>query len=135
MTFLYKTFNKKQTTQTLGAYARIPDLDVPSITLEDQYYVEKCLAEGLFAKILLTRHRDIKTQVVLKACHSEVVNLKDFAREFHYSYQLSHHPSIVNTYNVVFQTHDFFVFAMEYAPYADLAVYIGQYGISESCKF
>jgi len=135
MTFLYKTFNKNKPNNTLGAYARIPDLDVPLITLEDQYVVEKCLAEGFYAKILFTRHRDTKTQVVLKACHSEVVNLKDFCREFHYSYHLSHHPNIVNVYNVAFQTHDYFVFAMEYAPYADLAVFVGPYGIAEShCK-
>lgn len=133
MTFLYKTFNKKAP-QSLGVYAKIPDMDVPYIEMDEEYFVEKCIAEGFFAKIFLARHRDTKTQVVLKACHSEVVNLKEFSREFHYSYQLSHHPNIVNVYNVAFQTTEFFVFALENAPYSDLAVFVGPYGLSEASK-
>lgn len=134
MTFLYKPFNKKAP-QTLGVYAKVPEFDVPYYELEDQYYLEKCLAEGFYAKIFLARHRDTKTQVVLKACHSEVVNLKEFSREFHYSYQLSHHPNIVNVYNVAFQTSEFFIFAQEYAPYADLAEFVGPFGLAESSEY
>lgn len=134
MTFLYK-FKQKSASLNPGAYAKIPDLDVPYLSsLEDEYFVEKCLAEGLYAKIFLARHRATKTQVVLKACHSEVVSFRDFVREFHYSYQLSHHPNILNSYNVGAQTDEYYVFSQEYAPYSDLAVFVGPYGLPESCE-
>lgn len=134
MTFLYKSFNKKIVSQNC-VYQRVPEVEVPYVpNLEDDYFVEKCLAEGFYAKIYLARHKDTKTQVVLKACHSEVVNLREFAREFHYSYQLSHHPNILNCYNVAFQTDDYYIFAQEYTPYSDLAIFVGPFGLPESCK-
>ncbi|XP_063697645.1 serine/threonine-protein kinase meng-po-like [Culicoides brevitarsis] len=133
MTFLYKTLNKKIVAANC-VYQRVPDVEIPHVlNLEDDYFVEKCLAEGFYAKIYLARHKDTKTQVVLKACHSEVVNLREFAREFHYSYQLSHHPNILNCYNVAFQTDDYYIFAQEYTPYSDLAIFVGPFGLPESC--
>lgn len=58
---------------------------------------------------------------------------KDFVKEFHYNYQLSHHPKILSCYQVKFQTSEYYVFAMEYAPYGDLASHVGGSGIPESC--
>jgi serine/threonine-protein kinase SBK len=58
---------------------------------------------------------------------------KDFIKEFHYNYQLSHHPKILSCYQVKFQTKEYYVFAMEYAPYGDLASHVSGSGLPESC--
>jgi hypothetical protein len=58
---------------------------------------------------------------------------KDFVKEFHYNYQLSHHPKILSCYQVKFRASEYYVFAMEYAPHGDLASHVGSSGIPESC--
>lgn len=96
---------------------RIPDIDVPLMEIEREYNIEKMIAEGCFARILLVHHRPTNTKVVLKAVHAELTSLKEFIKEFHYSYQLSHHPNILSAYQVAFQAKDYYVFAQEFAPY------------------
>lgn len=103
------------------------------MNIADEYDVERTIAEGNFAKIFLTFHRTTKSTVVLKACHMELTTLKEFIKEFHYNYQLSHHPNILSCYQVKFQTRDYLVFAMEHAPYGDLASHVGASGIPETC--
>lgn len=113
----------------------IPDLDIPQMNFTDEYNIERTIAEGCFAKILLATHRPTNCSVVLKAVHAELTGLKDFIKEFHYSYQLSHHPNILSAYNVAFQANDYYVFAQEYAPYGDLASNLGPNGLHETaCK-
>lgn len=68
--------------------------------ITDEYDIDKTIAEGYFAKIFLTNHKPTKSCVVLKACHMELTNVKEFIREFHYNYQLSHHPQILSCYQV-----------------------------------
>lgn len=85
--------------------------------IDSEYNIEKMLAEGCFARILLVHHRPTNTRVVLKAVHVELTSLKEFIKEYHYSYQLSHHPNILSAYQVAFQANDYYVFAQEYAPY------------------
>lgn len=114
---------------------RIPDMFVPEMKIHDEYDIEKVIAEGCFAKVFLTNHRPTNSMVVLKAIHIELTSLKEFIKEFHYSYQLSHHPNILSVYQVAFQTSDYFVFAMEYAPFGDLAGNLGPGGLPETfCK-
>ena len=96
---------------------RIPDIVVPSMEISREYDVEKNIAEGCFARILLVHHRPTNTKVVLKAIHTELTTYKEFVKEYHYSYQLSHHPNILSAYQVAFQATDYFVFAQEYAQY------------------
>lgn len=96
---------------------RIPDLDLPEMEIESEYNIERMIAEGCFARILLVHHRPTNTQVVLKAVHVELMTFKEFVKEFHYSYQLSHHPNILSAYQVAFRANDYYVFAQEYAPY------------------
>lgn len=96
---------------------RIPDIDVPNMEIDHEYDVERLIAEGCFARILLVHHRPTSARVVLKAVHVELTTLKEFIKEYHYSYQLSHHPNILSAYQVAFQATDYYVFAQEYAPY------------------
>lgn len=46
--------------------------------------------------------------------------IKDFFFEFHYSYFLSPHQMILDTYDVAFETRDFYYFAQEVGPLGDL---------------
>lgn len=126
---------KKPDKDDSGIIHIVPDIELPLMTFSDQYDVEKTLAEGCFARILLAHHRPTNTSVVLKAVHAELATLKDFQKEFHLNYQLSHHRNILSAYNVAFQTKDYYVFAMEHAPYGDLAANLGPHGLHESaCK-
>ncbi|XP_013105043.2 serine/threonine-protein kinase meng-po [Stomoxys calcitrans] len=110
----------------------IRDIDLPLMTFNDQYNIEKVLAEGCFAKILLTLHRPTQTTVVLKAVHAELTTIQEFQKEFHFNYELSHQRNILSAYNVAFQTKDYYVFAMEHAPYGDLASNLGPNGLHEN---
>lgn len=96
---------------------RIPDIELPLMEIEQEYNIEKMIAEGCFARILLVQHRPTNTQVVLKAVHVELTSAKEFIKEYHYSYQLSHHPNILSAYKVAFQANEYYVFAQEHAPY------------------
>ncbi|XP_037957958.1 serine/threonine-protein kinase meng-po-like, partial [Teleopsis dalmanni] len=126
---------KKPDKDDSGMIHIIPDIDLPLMTFTDQYNIEKTLAEGCFAKILLALHRPTNTTVALKAVHAELTTLKEFQKEFHYNYELSHHRNILSAYNVAFQTKDYYVFAMEHAPYGDMAANLGPNGLHESvCK-
>lgn len=116
-----------------GILHQIPsDIIVPCMEIRREYDVEKNIAEGCFAKILLVHHRPTNQKVVLKAIHTELTTYKEFIKEFHYNYQLSHHPNILSAYNVAFQATDYFVFAQEHAPFGDLAASLGPGGLNES---
>ncbi|XP_050534839.1 serine/threonine-protein kinase meng-po [Daktulosphaira vitifoliae] len=69
--------------------------------------------------------------MVLKSLPKNYTAVKDFYREFHYSYHLSAHRNIVSTFDVAFQTASFYVFAQEYAPLGDLTSNISDNGIGE----
>lgn len=101
----------------VGILQRIPDMELSMMEIEAEYNIERMIAEGCFARILLVQHRPTNTQVVLKAVHVELTSYKEFIKEYHYSYQLSHHPNILSSYQVAFQANDYYVFATEYAPY------------------
>ena len=118
-----------------GIIHTIPDMELSHMNFSDQYNIEKTLAEGCFARILLATHRPTNTKVVLRAVHAELTNSKDFIKEFHFNYQLSHHRNILSAYNVAFKTKDYYVYATEYAPHGDLAMNLGVNGLHESaCK-
>lgn len=98
---------------------RIPDVDLPKMEIDAEYDIEKMIAEGCFARILLVHHRPTNQQVVLKAVHAELTTPREFIKEYHYNYQLSHHPNILSAYQVAFQASDYYVFAQEYAPFGE----------------
>lgn len=88
--------------------------------LEDNYTVLKELGSGTYGRAVLARCHRTCAEVALKILPKTSVKLKDFIREFNYSYYLSPHCSIVNTFDVAFETTTSFVFAQEYAPVCDL---------------
>lgn len=59
-------------------------------------------------------------QVALKEVPKSTTPVRDFLVEFHYSYFLSPHHCILDTYDVAFETTEFYVFAQEVAPLGDL---------------
>lgn len=111
-------------TNSQSVLHRIPDLKLPQMRVEEEYDIEKTIAEGCFAKVYLTTHRPTNSTIVLKAVHAELMTFKEFLKEYHYTYQLSHHPNIIKCYQVAFQTADYYLFAMEHAPFGDLSAYV-----------
>ncbi|XP_055642466.1 serine/threonine-protein kinase meng-po isoform X2 [Toxorhynchites rutilus septentrionalis] len=137
ITNLYKSINSnyRRLSNTTSLLHRIPDMDIAFMNISDEYDIEKTIAEGCFAKVFLADHRPTGTTVVLKAIHTELTTLKEFIKEFHYNYQLSHHPNILSCYQVMFQTKEYYIYAQEHAPFGDLAANVGANGLQESsCK-
>ncbi|XP_043208697.1 serine/threonine-protein kinase meng-po-like [Amphibalanus amphitrite] len=114
-----------------GSIHQIRNLKLEEVKLEEQYEVLQTLCEVWSGRILLAEHRASRHEVILKALHKVATSRADFLREFHYSYFLSPHRSIVTTYDVAFSTSDMFVFAEEYAQFGDLACYVSNGGIGE----
>jgi serine/threonine-protein kinase SBK len=88
--------------------------------LDDHYTVLKELGSGTYGRSVHAQCHRTKAEIALKILPKSSVKLKDFLREFNYSYYLSPHRGIVNTFDVAFQTDDAFVFAQELAPMGDL---------------
>lgn len=88
--------------------------------LEDNYTVLRELGSGTYGRAILARCHKTDVEVALKILPKSAVKLKDFLREFNYSYYLSPHRSIINTFDVAFETTAAFVFAQEHAPVCDL---------------
>jgi len=99
--------------------------------LVETFDIVQIVGEGWFGKILLVEHRGTDNEMVLKSLPKNYTNVKDFYREFHFSYHLSAHRNIVSTFDVAFQTASFYVFAQEYAPLGDLTSNISDTGIGE----
>lgn len=88
--------------------------------LEDNYTVLRELGSGTYGRAILARCHKTNVEVALKILPKSAVKLKDFLREFNYSYYLSPHRNIINTFDVAFETTAAFVFAQEHAPVCDL---------------
>ena len=89
-------------------------------TLEEHYEVLKKLGSGTYGKVLLAQCKRTGTEVALKLLPKSTIKMKDFLREFNYSYYLSPHRSILNTFDVAFETPNSYVFAQELATCGDL---------------
>lgn len=96
-----------------------PD-NLQQLSLKEHYEVEKELGRGTYGKVVLAKCRHTGTQVALKLLPKSSTKMRDFQREFQLSYFLSPHASIIDTYNVAFETRSSFVFAQEHAPLGDL---------------
>ena len=100
--------------------------------LADHYCVMKELGSGTYGKVLLAECRHTNTKVALKVLPKSSTKLKDFLREFNFSYYLSPHRAILNTFDVAFETPTSYVFAQEHAPLGDLfETIIPQVGLPE----
>ena len=104
--------------------------------LDECYNTLKELGSGTYGKVLLCRCKQTDTRVALKVLNKSGTKLKDFLREFNYSYYLSPHRAILNTFDVAFETPTSYVFAQEFAPLGDLFDAITpEVGLPESqCK-
>jgi len=89
-------------------------------TLEENYTVQRKLGSGTYGKVLLCKCHRTQSTVALKVLPKPQTKLKDFLREFNYSYYLSPHRNILNTFDVAFETPTSYVFAQEFAPMGDL---------------
>lgn len=110
---------------------KVREFPLPKVDLFSEYDVLQTLGQGWFAKVLLTEHRRTRAEVVLKAISKDGTSRREFFREFHYSYYLSPHPSVLKTYDVAFESERFFYFAQELAPFGDLTSNVGEAGLGE----
>ncbi|GAB6029331.1 hypothetical protein CHUAL_005098 [Chamberlinius hualienensis] len=89
--------------------------------LDADYHIIQLIGEGSYGQVHLAEDRQTGFKIALKAVSKDHTKQKDFLQEFHYSYFLSPHVNILNSYDVAFQTDTHFIFAQEYAPFGDLA--------------
>lgn len=103
---------------------QIRNLNLEEVDLDNEYQildvVQEC-TDGHFGRIHIARHKATDIKVALKVVPRDNTKLADFLREFHYSYWLSPHNNIVNTYDVAFASPAWYVFAQEPSPCGDLA--------------
>lgn len=90
------------------------------LNLKDHYEILQDLGRGTYGKVVLAKCLETGTKVALKVLPKSTTKLREFQREFQYSYFLSPHSNIVDSYNVAFETRSSYVFAQEYAPAGDL---------------
>ncbi|XP_022247964.1 serine/threonine-protein kinase SBK1-like [Limulus polyphemus] len=99
---------------------KIRDIHLQRIDLNDQYDILREIGSGDYGKVVLAVLRERQEEVALKIVPKATTSSKDFQIEFHYSYFLSPHINILNTYDVAFETTDYYIFAQEVAPSGDL---------------
>lgn len=99
---------------------KIRELQLPCFELQDQYDIIREIGEGDYGRVVLAVHRDTGSEVALKSVPKTTTPVRDFLVEFHYSYFLSPHNNVLDTYDVAFETAESFVFAQELAPLGDL---------------
>ncbi|KAK3765579.1 hypothetical protein RRG08_067301 [Elysia crispata] len=103
------------------------------LNLKDHYEIARDLGRGTYGKVVQATCKETGTKIALKILPKSSTKLRDFQREFNVSYYLSPHASIVDSYNVAFETRASYVFAMEFAPMGDLFDSIPpQVGMSET---
>ena len=88
--------------------------------LDENYTIIKELGRGTYGRVVLAKCHQTKSEVALKMLPKSATKLRDFLREFNFSYYLSPHSSILNTYDLAFETPAQYVFAQEHAPLGDL---------------
>ncbi|KAG8192635.1 hypothetical protein JTE90_017197 [Oedothorax gibbosus] len=99
---------------------KIRELQLPEVEIEGEYDVLREIGAGDYGRVLLATHRTTGSQVALKQVPKSSTPLRDFLVEFHYSYFLSPHNNILDTYDVAFETQDHYVFAQEVGPHGDV---------------
>ncbi|XP_040215946.1 serine/threonine-protein kinase SBK1-like [Rana temporaria] len=73
------------------------------------------LGTGSYGKVLLAKHRDSGQLVAVKLLNKEKVPMDNFMVEYGLSVNLSGHPNIIMTHEVVFHTSKDYVFVQEAA--------------------
>lgn len=114
-----------------GSLHRVPSLEVPRGSVEEQFSSVGVVAEGWYASVLAATHRASGQRVALKLVHKSGTRRRDFLREVHYNYYLSPHPNVVTSYAAAFDTGSAYVLAQELAPLGDLAGVVRRGGVGE----
>jgi len=101
-------------------FHKIQPVDLARLEVNANYSNVQLLGKGRSSKVYTARHHKTDTDLVLKCIDKETTKKIDFFREFHYTYFLSPHPNIVNSFDVAFDTPKSFVFVQELATEGDL---------------
>ncbi|XP_064617400.1 serine/threonine-protein kinase SBK1-like [Liolophura sinensis] len=109
------------------------DESLQLLNLKEHYEIIKELGRGTYGKVVQAKCRHTGAKIALKILPKSNTKIKEFQREFNYSYFLSPHANIVDTYNVAFETRSSYVFAQEFVPLGDLFEAIPpQVGLTEN---
>ncbi|XP_068121672.1 serine/threonine-protein kinase SBK1-like [Hyperolius riggenbachi] len=79
----------------------------------------KRLGEGGFGSVLLAKEKTTDQKMALKM-ERATSNKRKFLMEFAISAYLSSHPNIVQSYDMIFKTQEYFIFSQEVALFGDL---------------
>jgi len=95
---------------------------IKRVQMEEIYHVYKQLGTGRFGFIKLAEHKQSKQKIALKFFPRANTKQSDFIREYNYSFFLSPHPNIIDTYEGMFQSNEdsAFFFVQELCPHASL---------------
>ncbi|KHJ93761.1 hypothetical protein OESDEN_06322 [Oesophagostomum dentatum] len=95
---------------------------IKKVNLEDVYHVYKQLGTGRFGYIKLAEHKQSKQKIAIKFFPRPQIKQVDFVREYNYSFFLSPHPQIIDTYEGMYQAADdsAYFFVQEFCPKASL---------------
>uniref|UniRef100_A0A914Y892 Protein kinase domain-containing protein n=1 Tax=Panagrolaimus superbus TaxID=310955 RepID=A0A914Y892_9BILA len=109
---------------------------IKKIDLDEVYSVFKQLGTGRFGYVKLAEHKQSKANIAIKFFPRPQIKQSDFVREYNFSFFLSAHANIIDTYDGMFQTNDdsAFFFVQEFCPHASLreAVEASPGGIGET---
>uniref|UniRef100_A0A7I4Z6S8 Protein kinase domain-containing protein n=1 Tax=Haemonchus contortus TaxID=6289 RepID=A0A7I4Z6S8_HAECO len=110
---------------------------IKKVNIEDVYTVYKQLGTGRFGYIKLAEHKQSKQKIAIKFFPRPQTKQVDFIREYNYSFFLSPHPQIIDTYEGMHQTGDesAFFFVQQFCPRASLREAVeatNQQGIGEA---
>ncbi|KAM9744905.1 serine/threonine-protein kinase SBK1-like [Menidia menidia] len=94
--------------------------NLEKLDIDEHYEVVRELGKGTYGKVDLVVHKIRGTKMALKFLRKKSTKLRSFLREYSVSLYLSPCPSVVSLFGIAFQTHDFYVFAQEFAPAGDL---------------
>ncbi|CAL4126124.1 unnamed protein product [Meganyctiphanes norvegica] len=106
--------------KTSLSFHKIQPVDLARLDVNSNYSNVQLLGKGRSSKVYTARHHKTDTDLVLKCIDKETTKKMDFFRELHYTYFLSPHPNIVNSFDVAFDTPKSFVFVQELATEGDL---------------
>lgn len=95
------------------------------VELDDFYSILKPLntltVSGRFGvSVNLAEDKQNKVKIAVKVFQKTNVKQVDFVREYNFSYFLSPHPNIIETYEGVYSTSDSFFFVQELCPFGNL---------------
>ncbi|ULT81887.1 hypothetical protein L5515_017562 [Caenorhabditis briggsae] len=110
---------------------------IKKVDLEAVYTVNKQLGTGRFGYIKLAEHKQSKHRIAIKFFPRPQTKQTDFVREYNYSFFLSPHQNIIDTYEGMFQSSDdtAYFFVQEFCPRASLREAVeatNQAGIGEA---